>query len=235
MTGITDFATQAGLKAPSFAGVSNVVIWVGLGIFGMIIIGGVLYWYMVMKSFNINIKLFKKINGRFTPVMDEKGKFERIGRAGDLWLVTQKLKKRLPRPKLPMTKNTYWYWEREDGEWINFQLSDFDKQMKEAKAYFIDEDMRLQRLGIYKNLENRFEKIGFWDKYGQMIITIIVILLFFVMKTVELNHEDKVVNGLKTVAENQDTTTSRLLSACGMNGNPNVPSGVVPAGGQQLT
>ena len=83
------------------------------------------------------------------------GQFARIGKAGDYWCKLKKFKKTLPRPRRQVEKNTYWFYEREDGEWVNFTLNDFDDGMKKAGAYFVDEDMRLQRLGIQKNLQER--------------------------------------------------------------------------------
>ena len=76
-----------------------------------------------------------------------------------------------------MAKNEYWYYIREDGEWINFSLQDVDAQMKAAKVYYVEEDMRLQRLGIQKNLEARFKKITFWERYGGMITTGVFLLI----------------------------------------------------------
>jgi CHASE3 domain sensor protein len=76
-----------------------------------------------------------------------------------------------------MGNNTFWFYEREDGEWINFELDDIDAQMRKAGAYFVDEDMRLQRLGIAKNLAERLIKETFWQKYGTTIMLVIFCLV----------------------------------------------------------
>ena len=65
---------------------------------------------------------------------------------------------------------------------INFSLGDIDYQMRKAGAYYVDTDMGMQRLGIEKNLRDRFQKVGFWQKYG----TTIVGALFVIMVTVSL-------------------------------------------------
>jgi len=151
---------------------------------GMILVAGVVIWGVIIVmnrlKYNKKLKLFRKVGNEIVPVLDDKGWFARVGTAGDQWCKVQKFKKTLPRPRKQMAKDEYWFYEREDGEWVNFSLKDFDEDMKKAGAYFVDEDMRLQRLGIQKNLENRFQKVTFWQKYGGMIMNI----LFMVIVTV---------------------------------------------------
>lgn len=171
--------SQAGISIPKISG-SAIMTW------GIIIIGAILvasgvafgiYWLMDYLRWNKNVVLFRKVSNRIIPLVNDKAMFQRVGTSGDYWLKTKKLKKTLPRPKIEMGKNTYWYYEREDGEWINFELSDIDSQMKKAGVYYVDEDMRLQRLGIQKNLKERLMKETFWQKYGTTIMLIIFVLI----------------------------------------------------------
>lgn len=170
---------EAGISIPKI-NMSSIGTW------AIYIIGGLLlaaasifaiYYAIQYFKWNKNILLFKKIGNRDIPVQTDKAMFQRIGNSGDYWLKTKKLKKTLPRPKIEMGKNTFWFYEREDGEWINFELADIDAQMKKAGAYYVDEDMRLQRLGIGKNLELRLIKQTFWQKYGATIMLVIFVLL----------------------------------------------------------
>ncbi|MEX0598481.1 MAG: hypothetical protein WD512_18510 [Candidatus Paceibacterota bacterium] len=146
----------------------------------IVIAGGLTIYLFYTLSFKIKIVLFKKLGAHFIPVGTDRGKFERISITGDYWLSTRKFKKKLPRPKLLAGKNTYWYVEREDGEWINFLLGDIDFQMKSANAYYVEEDMRLQRLGIAKNLRENFKKQTFWQQYGSTLVMAGTILIMVV-------------------------------------------------------
>ncbi len=171
-----------GVSLPSVSGDSIVSILMYGGI-GLIVLVGLVfgcYIFYDKMRYNKTIVVFKKINGTPVPVGQDKARFERIGIAGDYWLRTKKSKKILPRPRIESGVNTFWYFEREDGEWINFNLKDIDEQMKKAGAYFTDEDMRLQRLGIEKNLKDRFVKEGLWAKYGNTIMSIIFLLIITV-------------------------------------------------------
>ena len=170
---------EAGISIPKFNS-STIMTWGIYIIGGILLAGGVIFGiYLLMNylKWNKKITLFRRVANRIIPVSHDKAMFERIGQSGDYWLKTQKLKKTLPRPKIEMGVNTFWYFEREDGEWINFELADIDAQMKKAGAYYVDEDMRLQRLGIQKNLSARLIKETFWQKYGTTIMLIIFVMI----------------------------------------------------------
>lgn len=156
---------------------------------GVVVVGGILAgavaWVIHYISFNKKIVLWKKLgNKKPQKIITDRGKFERVGEGGDYWCRTRKLKKILPRPTKQAGPNEYWFYEREDGEWINFDMGDIDEQMRQAGAYYVDEDMRLQRLGIQKNLRDRFQKVGFWQKYGGMIMNLIFLIVVTIMLVV---------------------------------------------------
>lgn len=175
----------------NFAAAGMVILYViiALIIGGMIFIA--IYLWFQNKKFNKKIVLFKKVGNKVIPIGNDRAMFERVGTAGDYWCRTKTIKKTLPRPRIEMAKNEYWYYEREDGEWINFSLGDIDDQMKSAKAYYVDEDMRLQRLGIQKNLIDRFHKVTFWEKYGNFIMNIGFMIVFAFVAFGLLNQMDK--------------------------------------------
>jgi len=162
---------------PSKASLSSFA-FIFLIIILVVVLLTVLVLYILNQiKYNQKVVLFRKIGNQAIPAFSDRAIVERVGRGGDYWFRTKNSKKILPRPKIQMSKNLYWFFERSDGEWINFSLTDIDEQMKTAKAFYVDEDMRLQRLGIQKNLDLRFKKITFWDKYGGMIVTVIYLLI----------------------------------------------------------
>lgn len=172
--------SDAGIGIPkiSMSGIGFWVMVIGGAIIVCAVVGFAAYYILQMLKWNKTVRLFKKVGNRYIPVSSDKAMFERVGTSGDYWLKTKKYKKTLPRPTIEMDKNTYWYYERSiDGEWINFEFGDIDEQMKQAKIHFIDEDMRLSRLGIQKNLKDRLIKETFWAKYGTTIMLIIFVLI----------------------------------------------------------
>lgn len=215
---------QAGISLPNMAGIGSfaIILIGGLLVAGMCIFAFV--FFMNKKKWNRKVKLFRKVANRIIPIGDDKAKFERVGQGGDFWLQTQKLKKTLPRPKIEMDKNTYWYYEREDGEWINFELSDIDEQMKKAGAYYVDEDMRLQRLGIQKNLQTRLMKETFWQKYGTTIMLIMFVLIVTICLVVlfqKMTDNWRVATTTAQAIEHMANSVSEMSKRIG--------GGVVPA------
>jgi len=90
--------------------------------------------------------------------------------AGDkLWYVP-KAKKYIGVGSLQSAPNEYSYFEREDGEWINFEIPDIDEKMKKAGVKYLQQDMRSQRIAISNILEQRFsDQKSWWEKYGNLV------------------------------------------------------------------
>ena len=165
----------------SVSGLGTLALW-GIGSILFFCVAGVITYFVVQRfKYNKTIVLYRKIGGKPIRALTDKGMFERVGSAGDFWCRLRKTKKILPRPRIEIGKDEYWYYQRKDGEWINFELEDIDETMSKAKIRYDDEDMRLQRLGIQKNLLSRFQKLSFWQKYGGMIMSLIFILVVSVM------------------------------------------------------
>jgi len=225
--GIGNLLGEAGISIPKIdmASIGNIFVYI---IGGVLICGAIVffvYWYIQQKRWNKKIVLFKKVANRVIPTVHDKGMFERIGQSGDYWLKIQKMKKTLPRPKIEMGKDTYWFFEREDGEWINFEMADIDKQMKQAGAYYVDEDMRLQRLGIQKNLAQRLLKETFWQKYGTTIMLIIFVLIVTIALVVlfqKMTDNWKVATETAKAIEHMASSVEQMSKNIG-------GSGVVPA------
>jgi len=200
---IGDMMQQAGMNLPQInvSAVGNWIVIIGIAVFIAALLGLGIFALIMFLKYNKIIRLFKKIGSSIQLVGSDKGMFERISVAGDYWLRTRKFKKVLARPKLQITKNEYWYYEREDGEWMNFVIDDIDELLKEASVKYIDEDMRLQRLGIQKNLEKRYAKTSFWDKYGNAIMGIGFVLLVTICLIILFNKLDDLVKTFPQAAE----------------------------------
>jgi hypothetical protein len=229
MAGLSDSLAQSGINMPSLSVNGNVLANFGLYAIGFVLgvafLGFLVWMWIRYKKYNQTLKVFRKINGFTMPVATERATFERIGLAGDYWCRTATSKKILPRPTIAMGKNVYWYYIREDGEWINFGIQDIDSKMKEAKAYYVDEDMRLQRLGIEKNLRQRYgEKKGFWKEYGGLILNIFFVLIIMVALILLFKEMGKLADKLGSVAsavQSLAEATTNMISRSS--------SGVIPA------
>lgn len=210
---------------------------IGLGTFGnvlmliiilFIIFGGIaayIIFYYWRKQYKYKIHLFSKIGNTPTRIATYKAKPISLGKAGDkIWFVSG-VKKFIPPATFQSASNEYWFWQREDGEWINFHLSDIEEQMKKANALYVHQDMRMSRVAIERNLENRLMDKTFWEKWGAIIgyavffllITIcLVIFMFQYSKTVDkLGHvisiADEILEKANTLFEPKPEGSAALV------------------------
>lgn len=174
-----------------------VVILIVVAVTGASIFFGV-RWY-IKKKYNQRLVIFEKINGVIVPIEEQKGFFENVDQTGDAWLATKK--RYLPRPQIMMGKDLSWWYKRQkDGELINFCLEDMDEKMAIAKVTYVNEDMRLLRTGIYKNLRERYQRIKFWDKYGGIIMGAAFLIIMLIVVIIMMQQLVKAVQEIGKVA-----------------------------------
>jgi uncharacterized membrane protein len=169
----------------------------------------VIYIYY-RKAYNQKVWIFSLIGNTPSFKLQDKGRFFRIGISGDKLFKLRKQKRMIPPPTIQMGKNLWWYYEREDGELINFSLKDLDKEFKKAGAYYVDTDMRMQRLGIQKNLEGRFKKEGFFSKYGSTIAGVIFVILVTVSLVVLFSKLVDVAGAIDRMSSNVGSMAEKV-------------------------
>lgn len=220
---VSSLSDVSGVVAPNMGKVGKVLMFAGVGLLcGAVLLLG-LYFVLLHLKFNKKIVLFKNVGNKIIPVFNFTACFERISLTGDYWCKVRKANKILPRPKIEMGRDTFWMYEREDGEWINFCLKDFDEIMKSAGVHYLDEDMRLQRIGIQKHLELRYKKSGFWDKYGTTIMWVTFVIIVTVCLVVLFDRLDGLVEAINKMASSVGSMATNVGDV-----SARTNSGVVP-------
>ena len=221
-----------GIGGIQFGTIGSILLWVGV----IIIVGGLLAWGIIWwtnrRSYNQKIWIFGKIAGVPMLKFIDAGKFLAFGMAGDRLLKLQKSKKFLSPPQIQMGKNIWWYYEREDGEYINFSLTDIDDLQKKAGAYYVDTDMRLARLGIEKNLRERMTKLSFFEKYGTAIAGVIFVIMVTVALVVlfsQLKDVATAMDGMAGSVSKMANAIEQFYSVRVGGEAPSDVSGLVPA------
>ena len=173
-----------GLRGFNFGAgsIGNVLIWVVVVFVVFSFILALFIWLYYRRTFSQKISVYGLVGNKSSLIYEDKAKLQKFGMAGDVLFYHRKSKKYTAPPNIHMGPKLWWYWRRADGELINIGLGDIDEEMRKAGAYFVDTDVRMQRLGIEKNLRDRFQKESFWAKYG----TTIVGAIFMVLVTVSL-------------------------------------------------
>jgi hypothetical protein len=205
-----DILGGIGFEGFDFGIIGTFLIWVVVILF----IGGILavgiIWLINKKKYKLKIWVFGRVGG--VPMLKtiDTGKLITFGMAGDKLLQLKKLKKYLPTPQIQMGKDIYWFYEREDSEFINFSLTDIDKKQKEAGAYYVDNDMRMQRLGIEKNLRERLTKMSFFEKYGTAIAGVIFVIMVTVALVVLFSKLTEVSGAMESMSKSVEAMASSV-------------------------
>ena len=145
---------------------------------------------------------------------EDRAKEVKVGRAGDRLFYLRRQKRWFPPPVIQSGINEWWFWERDDGEFINIGLEDLNEKQRQLGIRFIDTDMRMQRLGIEKNLQYRLQEQNFWEKYGDKIINLAFYVFVTLMMVVLFFEWRKTAESLQGVADsvakmNADSTASQ--------------------------
>ena len=190
---------------------------------------GLIAWlfYIWYKKRLYNEKVWILGNVGNTPQIKriDRARFVKIGNAGDRLFHFAKMKRYVVPPTLQSGNHLWIFWEREDGELINVAYEDVDFKQRSMGIKFVDADMRMQRLGIEKNLEHRLQKKSMWEQYGALIVNIIFLVLVTVCLVVLFMR----LEGVSAALTEAVTIAGEVLKeAHGV--NPARPDSLVPVG-----
>lgn len=229
----------------SVIGVSN--FSVGLGTFGTIMLWlvivssititfcTILVLWVWNKTYNQVAHVWARINGVPQKIATFKAKWIRVGLAGDRLLFIRGLKK-WEYPKLMVGKNEWNFWRRQkDGELINFEFEDLDEKIARMRIKFIDTDVRMQRLGIEKNLEKRLQGKKDWLAIITQIAYVIVFILIFIALVVLFSRLTNVADAMTEMSKAVGQVAEQIARLQDRQGglspadNPQSNSGLTPA------
>ena len=221
MVSLNDINPFSGIKLASMSTFATILLIIFISVLVIVGVGFIIYWYVVKRQFYIKIHLFKKIGNTMTRFAFYTAREVNIGYAGDkLWRVAPsgmwkfKIIKWLPTGIYQSAPNEYWYFLREDGEWINYRQKDIDRLSREANVEFVQEDMRLQRLATERLLEQRHMEKTFWEKWGNTIMTIILFLIISVCLVIIFYQFSTVVEKLSPLVESITKSLDIIRGTC---------------------
>jgi len=195
--------------------------WAILFLIFVIIVGVATFFLIKRMKFNKKIVIFERINGRWEATKRDRAMEFRFGTGGDTVFLLSKLKKYIPTPSIQTGRNTYWMFIREDGEMINFELTDLDELSKKMGARFLDKEMRYARVSLQRQLKDRYTKTGFLEKYGGLIAYVSLIAVTGIMmyllfdKFLEIgNSLAGAVDAARTVQESTNQILGNLDNVC---------------------
>jgi len=239
---LNPFANMGGGLGGSIGTYGSIALIITLAV---VILGGIaflIYWRSTSKQYWIKIHVFRLIGNIPTRVAIYSAREVAFGMAGDkLWKVAPsgmmkmfKAIKWLPVGKIQTAPKEFWYYIREDGEWINFSMEDLNEIQKKAGVRFVQEDMRLQRLATERLLEQRLMKKSFWEQWGSTVMLITLFLVMAICMVIMFYQFGKLLDEFTSVSGVQLETSKILYKTFGDNYinsaiNGTGGSGLIPA------
>lgn len=140
-----------------------------------------LWLYMTNKKYKYKIVLFENIGGQgYKVALKDRARIIKVGDGGEEILYLRKQKTFKAAYGRKMGKNTYWFAVGQDGYWYNFLLGDLDAKMNMLDIEPIDRDMRYMHVAIRKNIQERYRRETFMQKYGTIMINGIFLIIMII-------------------------------------------------------
>ena len=189
-------------------GFASILLVIAISTLILLGISFLIFIFYIKKQYYIKIHLFRLVGNVPTRIAVHEAKEVPFGMAGDrLWLVAPagifKLKaiKWLSPGKIQSGANEFWYYIRDDGEWINFKMDDLNDVSRKAGVKFVQEDMRLQRLAIERLLEQRLLDQTFWEKWQTVIMTMMFFLVVAICMVIIFYQFSKIIEDMQSLTK----------------------------------
>lgn len=220
------------INAPSL-GLGSTSWFLIVLIFFILIVGGIAIFFMGrLKVYNKKIIVFENIAGAGYQVsFRDRAKTVKLGDSGEelMYLMKKKVFRNAYGRK--MGKNTYWFAVGQDGYWYNVVLGDIDAKKGMLDIEPIDRDMRYMHVAIRRNIQDRYRKPKFMEKYATYVMSAIFLLImivgiwFLLDKMADMNSNN--IEAIKT-SEKLSEANKKIVVALSNLLNSN--SGIVPVG-----
>lgn len=217
-----------GISLPNFS-MQGIGFWITFAAIIVImgIVGSVVIWLGYMKKiYNKEIIIFENIAGQgYQKTGRDMARVVKVGDGGEEILFLRKLKVYRTAYGRKMGKNSYWFAVGQDGYWYNVLLGDLDAKMGMLDIEPIDRDMRYMHVAIRKNIQERYRKVGFMEKYGAVVISgifliIMIIAIWLLMSKAGdlIEQAAMTAETYRPLAESMKSIAGHLDNICGGSG-----------------
>lgn len=148
-----------------------------------------LYVVYMKKLYNKKIIVFENIAGQgYQPTYKDTAKVVKMGDSGEELLFLRKKKVYRTAYGRKMGINTFWFCVGStDGLWYNVVLGDLDTKLHMLDIEPTQQEIRFLNVAIRKNIQERYRKVKFMEKYGTIMLSglfmlIMVIGIFILLK-----------------------------------------------------
>lgn len=226
--GLSPFGLETGISLPNFT-TSGIGFWITIvciSILFILIISVAVWMFYMNKLFNKKIIIFENIAGAgWRNTKKDTARIVKVGDDGMELLFLRKHKVYRTAYGKKMGDNTYWFAIGQDGYWYNAVLGDLDAKMGTLDIEPIDRDLRALHVAIRKNIQERYRKVGFMEKYGVLLtgglfLIIMVICTWLLMSKAGdlIKVATQTMETAKPIIEKLGGITSNLDKICSNSG-----------------
>ncbi len=193
---VSDFLGQLGLEVGADSGMFSFNFVGDILIFFIlcVVAGGFTYWYISKKSYNKTIVKFREINGITRRVGIEKAMELVLPNTSVRAYLLKKSKFYMPRPSIETGENEFWYFIREDGEWVNVGLANLNKELKQLGLHYDHTDMRMANAALKRLVDKSYKKINWLKEYAPYIGFAVIILMLAISGYLVMGEAAKITS-----------------------------------------
>jgi hypothetical protein len=224
-----------GAEMPQFSfgsGIGN-INWMVIAIILLVLVAGSIIIFLVYqrKIYNKKIIVFENVSGAgFQPVLRDRARLIRVGSQGEEVLYLKKKKVYRTAYGRKMGSNTYWFAVGQDGYWYNIILGDLDAKMGMLDIEPVDRDMRYLHVALGRNIDKRYEKQKFMEKYGTVVMNGFFLLIMLIGLGILINKISDIVGALpqvidatKGVIDSANSVVASMDNVCTAGGGSLIP------------
>ncbi len=200
-----------------FLGIGKVFIWLIIFFFVIVLAGVGLYFFIRYIKFNKHIIVLEDVEGsdNLEPIGKDKAMLVKVAKSGMEVLYLKKRKTYKGAYGKRMGKNRYYFAIGPDGYWYNVTLGSLQEGLKTVNIKPTPVNMRYQNEALQEIIKERYDKVGFWQKYGGMIAFTMLIVLFGIMSYLLLDKYAEIggsVRGAVDAAKEVQIETKNIIA-----------------------
>ena len=219
-----DFGSETALSIGTY--ITGTVVFLGIAV----IVAILTFFIVNRRSYNKHIHIFEEINGQTVPVGMDKAREVVLPFTSVRAFYLRKKKLFLPRPSKQTGLNHYWFFVRDDGEWMNIIPSNINRKLRELNMKWDHTDMRMANASLKKLVEKNYKRTNWLKEYAPYIGFAMLILMLGIVGFLIFGEAGKTLSGLSSNTQNLADVTEAVARLLGSAESLTTGSGIVEAG-----
>jgi hypothetical protein len=192
------------------AGVGTFAQWFVIFILVAGAVGVITYYLANKKQYNKKIHIFEEVSGMAMPIGEDLAREIVLPNTSIKAFLLKKRKLYLPRPSIQTGKDSYWFFIRPDGEWMNVRPENLNTKLRQLNLHYDHADMRITNAALKKLVEKNYKKTNWLKEYAPYIAIGILVLILGLVFFILLNKASGVASTLNAAISSNTAVVDRL-------------------------